>query len=356
MPNIFLKNIAVVSMKRLLLFIFILLIISPTAWSMEPDLKQGQYYKIRNKFSDTCLNNRGDRENGQGSVTMQICAKDQDASHRLWRFEEDGQYYEIKNKFSENCLNNWGGQAIGVGQVTMQTCAQDQDVCHRLWYFEKDGQYYKIRNKCSENCVDSGGRAIGQGTAAMQLCAKDQDADQRLWYFEKDGPHSPPTGLKLLGYSFLNGAAYSLFPEIVRDVLDFRGYSGVSNIAATLVQAGLIAYNTTSYVPTIAGFTVKNGFSYLGFSEETSTTAGSTAAVLSNVVSGLILEQEPAIDCVVNCAIAVCGSYAGSTLALKAKALAYDNFDYIKEHPVAFVSSAVGLTSSIIGIHKYFYQ
>lgn len=132
---------------------------------------------------------------------------------------------------------------------------------------------------------------------------------------------------QLFSSSFLSGVAYSVLPEIVRDALDSRGYSVTSNIGATLVQGGLIAYNTASYVPTITGFAVKIGFKNLGFSEQTSTTLASTAAVLASVVPALIFSPETATDCVVNCSVAIAGSYAGSTIALRAKSWIYDKWE-----------------------------
>jgi len=125
--------------------------------------------------------------------------------------------------------------------------------------------------------------------------------------------------LQLVTSSFLKGAAYSILPEIVRNVLESRRYYGLSKIAPTLIEAGLIVYNTESYIPIFTCFAVRRGFRSLGFSEETSTTAASTAAVLANVVPSLIFSQETSINYMLNCSLAILASYAGSTLALTAK-------------------------------------
>ncbi|MBP6951540.1 MAG: hypothetical protein KBD36_05620 [Alphaproteobacteria bacterium] len=142
-------------------------------------------------------------------------------------------------------------------------------------------------------------------------------ASQRGYYEE-------PEKYELFFSSFLRGGAYTLLPELFRDVLEFRGYSRASNVVATIIQGGIIAYNTSSYAPAAAGILVKTGLNKLGFSERSSTIAGSTAAVIASLSQKLIFSSESVLDCVVDVTIGVAGSYAGSILALKAKSWVYN--------------------------------
>ena len=129
---------------------------------------------------------------------------------------------------------------------------------------------------------------------------------------------------QLFRSSFLSGAAYSLLPEIFRDILDSKGYFQTSDIVATIIQGGIIVYNTSSYVPTITGMSVRYGLNQLGFSRQASTVAGSTTAIAASLSQKLIFSQESVFDCVIDCALGVSGSYTGSTLALKTKSWVYE--------------------------------
>ncbi|MBP6951032.1 MAG: hypothetical protein KBD36_00030 [Alphaproteobacteria bacterium] len=82
----------------------------------------------------------------------------------------------------------------------------------------------------------------------------------------------------------------------------------------------MIVYNTSSYAPTITGMVVRVGFSQLGFSHQTSATAGNTAAIVASFSQKLILSQETVLDCMVDVAIGA----AGSNLALKANSWIYE--------------------------------
>jgi hypothetical protein len=164
--------------------------------------------------------------------------------------------------------------------------------------------------------------------AELKLCNDDKGTcSKRLT--ECQSENSELGNSQLFSSSFLSGAVYSLIPEMIRDGIEYTGYPELSNIAETVVQGGIILYNTEYYVPVIAGVAVRTiAAKCLGCSPQTSTTLGSTAAVLFSVVPALIFSQETALDCIVNCSLAVGGSYAGSTVALKAKSWIYDKWNY----------------------------
>jgi hypothetical protein len=91
-----------------------------------------------------------------------------------------------------------------------------------------------------------------------------------------------------------------------------------------IIQGGMIVYITSSYTPVVTGIAVRTGFNQLGFSNQSSAIAGSTASIAASLIQRLIVSHETVLDCVVDVAIGVAGSYSGSILALKAKSLIYD--------------------------------
>lgn len=368
------------SIKRLLItFAFMLLIFSSTGWAMDDGLSdiERHIYKIKSKSSGSCLSS-GTSETDKNSTFMNMDANDEHASNRLWYFEKAGEFYKIKSKSSGNCLSS--SFETNKGDTFMVMNAQDEKENNRLWYFEKTGEFYKIKNKFSGTFLSSSFETAN-GSAFLTVDAQDDHANYRLWYFEKAGelknkssakcldscesekdnyrksiqgeqakhkmsyvggcgPCAPITNTYATGQrgdnaeteidrytlfssSFLSGAVYSLVPEIVRDALESRGCPLASAIAI-IVQGGMIVYNSPSYFAPIAGMAVRIGFSQFGFSPQASSTAGITVVIVGSLVQTLIFSQETVLDSVVDVAIGVAGSYAGSILALKAKSWVYE--------------------------------
>lgn len=204
-------------------------------------------------------------------------------------------------------------------------------------------QTCKNKKKCPSDCEDK----IDKKSIVKDEVKKDKNASNRLWYDggcctggcstqvntypTSQGEYDEEIGrYKIFYSSFLNGAAYTLLPELIRDTLEFRGYSRVSNAVATIAQGGMIVYNTSSYAPVVVGTLVRTSFSQLGFSQQDSITAGITASIVTSFSQKLIFSQETMLDCLVDVGIGVAGSYAGSALALKAKSWAYELFGYNK--------------------------
>ena len=202
-------------------------------------------------------------------------------------------------------------------------CMMDDDFSSTK---ERKGQLCKKKN--SENCTDScerkgsniwyaGGCCQGACTQVNSLSANQGKFDEEI------------SGLELFSSSFFRGAAYSLIPEVFRDALDSRGYYRASNIVATIIQGGMIYYNS-SYVPAITGMVVRTSFSKLGFSDQVSTNVGVTVAIAASLSQKLIFSQETVLDSMIDVVIGVSGSFAGSSLALKAKSWVYKLFGYKK--------------------------
>ena len=200
----------------------------------------------------------------------------------------------------------------------------------------------KARNKRSEDCLNSCGSEIKNNISPTGRDVRDGHAKPKVLYVggcicapqvntystdqgEIDGEISRGY---LFSSSFLSGAAYTVFPEISRDILEPRGYSRTSDVVAMMIQGGVILYSTSSYAPAITGIAVRYVFNELGFSPQASTIAGSTTAVAASFIQQLIFSHETVLDTVVDCAIGVAGSYAGSSLALKAKSKIYELCGY----------------------------
>lgn len=123
---------------------------------------------------------------------------------------------------------------------------------------------------------------------------------------------------ELFGPSLFSGAAYTLLPEVVRDVLHSAGYSRTSHIP-TLLQGVIVAYNPASCVPFIAGVSMRTGLMCLGFSEQTASVAGSVTFGVTSVAQGMVFAPETVTDYMVNCAAAL----VGSCVVIKAKSWIY---------------------------------
>lgn len=116
--------------------------------------------------------------------------------------------------------------------------------------------------------------------------------------------------------SAASAAVYSLVTEFVADSIRNIGYSPrTANYAATLVQAGIIAYTAHDYVPTLIGTIVRIGCDCLDVSQRSSAIASSTATVVTSVVRTDMTFEETISGCV----ITLVGSFVGSTWALHAK-------------------------------------
>lgn len=194
--------------------------------------------------------------------------------------------------------------------------------------------------KRSEDCLNSCGSEIKNNISPSGRDVRDERAKPKVLYVGGCicAPINTSTGQgeidgeisrgHLFSSSFLSGAAYTVFPEISRDILEPRGYSRASDIVAMMLQGGVILYSTSSYVPVMTGIAVKYAFSELGFSPQVSAIAGSTTAVAASFVQQLIFSHETVLDTAVDCTIGVIGSYAGSSLALKAKSKIYELCGY----------------------------
>jgi hypothetical protein len=203
----------------------------------------------------------------------------------------------------------------------------------------------KKKDKNSENCKGDCETKDTNCTSALKKDVQNKKTNNRIWYdggcckggcstqvntypVSQKGYYENIGRYKLFRSSFLNGAAYTLVPEICRDVLEYKGYSRASKLVPTLVQGGMIAYNSSSYLPTITGILVRTGSRQLGFSERDSTIAASTAAVITTLSQKLIFSKDTAVDCIVDVAIGLIGSFTGSALVLKAKSWVYNLFGY----------------------------
>lgn len=192
--------------------------------------------------------------------------------------------------------------------------------------------------KRSEDCLNSRGSEIKNNISSSGRDVRDEHKVLYVGGCICAPPINTSTGQgeideeisrgHLFSSSFLSGAAYTVLPEISRDILEPRGYSRASNIVAMMIQGGVILYSTSSYVPVVTGIAVRYAFSELGFSPQTSAIAGSTTAVAASLIQQLILSHETILDTAVDCTIGVIGSYAGSSLALKAKSKIYELFGY----------------------------
>ncbi|MBY0273677.1 MAG: hypothetical protein K2X02_09800 [Alphaproteobacteria bacterium] len=222
-------------------------------------------------------------------------------SSTVWAMTDDLSDIEkrqtAKNKNGKKCLDNCGDKSDG--NIIAKKDSQDKNASNRLWY---DGRC------CSGGC----------STQVNTHPTSQGEHDEEISRY------------KIFSSSFINGAAYTLVPELIRDALEFKGYSRASNIVSTIVQSGMIIYNTSSYAPVVTGTIVRIGFRQLGFSQQDSNTAGITVAIVTTLTQKLIFSEETALDCIVDVALGVGGSYMGSTLALKAKSWVYQLFGYKK--------------------------
>ncbi|MBY0500455.1 MAG: hypothetical protein K2P93_00435 [Alphaproteobacteria bacterium] len=224
-------------------------------------------------------------------------------SSQTWAMMEDFSDNKGK-KIIKKCSNSCESEKSNC-TISKQENAQDEHKRSNIWY--------------------AGGCCQGSCTQVNSLSANQGKFDEEISSFE------------LFSSSFFRGAAYSLIPEIFRDTLDSRGYYRASNAVATIIQGGMIYYNS-SYVPAITGMVVKTSFSKLGFSDQVSTTVGVTLAIAASFSQKLIFSQETMLDSMIDVAVGVSGSFAGSYLALKAKSRTYELCGWSK--PVVVCSKA----------------
>lgn len=331
------KKLRVLSIAICFLFASIVSIFSSTTLAMDSLPDEGTLYKIKNAHSDNCLNVRGMLG---GVLSVKECVQDKYESRELWSFERDGGFYKIKNRYNGNLLYHIveckeveklleNGMCKNLENLHWRETAPTRRTMHirhleniptrypnanssNLWTIEKNGEFYKLSGKFHSNnqylsdSIDYAGRP--------HVSISDL-SEGKSWYFIKYDPYK----YNLFTASVARGAAYSFLPEFVKGILEARGHSGApADVAAIIVQGGITLYSTASYIPVMTGMVVRGGFHQLGFSQQTSAIAGSTASVLAVVSQNLSFNQDTFIDCVVDCSIAIAGSSLGSYLTLKA--------------------------------------
>ncbi|MBY0501025.1 MAG: hypothetical protein K2P93_03375 [Alphaproteobacteria bacterium] len=207
-----------------------------------------------------------------------------------------------KNKSNIECSNFCESEKNNC-TITKKENDQDERKRNNIWY--------------------AGGCCQGSCTQVSSLSANQGKFDEEI------------SGFELFGSSFFRGAAYSLIPEVFRDALDSKGYYQTSNVVTTIIQGGMIYYNS-SYVPAITGIVARTGCNKLGFSDQVSTNVGVTLAIAASLSQKLIFSQETMLDSIIDVTVGVSGSFSGSYLALKAKSWVYkvwenkDSSKYLK--------------------------
>lgn len=378
------------SIKKLFLALG-LLIFSLEVWSTNDEFLDIEAYKIQNKASGNYLSSNASQMD-KSNTTTEIDEQNKHTTYQLWYFEKVGEFYKIRSKANKTCLS--GTFETNKGKVFILTDEQEQGEQENkhLWSLKKFGEFYKIKNKLNGAYL-SDSSEISNHTPILGINEQDDNTSYSLWYFEKAGgiktenksskaysdsyeferdnyrksiqgeqekntiwydggcgPCATPTntysigleGVKeeeidkyeLFNTSVLRGAAYTLVPEIMRDTLVSKGYPQMSNVAATMIQGGMIVYHSSSYIPLMTGMIIKTGCSQLGFSPQVSSTAGSIATILLSLSEKLIFSQETIVESMVDIAIGVAGNYAGSTLALKAKSCIYGLWTSKNSKPV----------------------
>ena len=181
---------------------------------------------------------------------------------------------------------------------------------------------------CAADCLESRfslhASLIKCQDAALSSCQSYKqscEAQKTRALSEINGYKSVINGYNLMASSAIQGAAISVIPELISDVLESRGYSHwTSNFASTIAQAGVMAYTAASIVPTITGTAVRKSCDWLGAPSRVSIIAGTTAAVVASIaVSDMSFSE----DRMTNSAIGLAGSYIGGMFALQAKSWIY---------------------------------
>ncbi|MBP9691726.1 MAG: hypothetical protein KBD90_00135 [Alphaproteobacteria bacterium] len=202
-------------------------------------------------------------------------------------------------------LSEKEGRKIGKNNIKCSnSCESEKNNCTLVK--KENAQDERKKN----NIWYAGGCCQGSCTQVNSLSANQGKFDEEI------------SGVELFSSSFFRGAAYSLIPEVFRDTLESRGYYQASNVVTTIIQGGMIYYNS-SYVPAITGIVVRTGFNKLGFSDQVSTNVGVTLAIAASLSQKLIFSQETVLDSIIDVAIGVSGSFSGSYLAVKAKSWVY---------------------------------
>lgn len=205
--------------------------------------KAGECYKIKSKSSGNYLSSAC--KTTTDSVWLSVDAQDEQENNQLWYFEKTREFYKIKNKSNGNYLSSVFETTNSC--VFLAAEALDEKEAGRLWYFEKTEELSKSKNNTSRACSDSCEPEANNRRKNTQ----EEQTKNTMWYAGGCGPCGMPANTyatdqrvndveteidkyTLLSTSFLSGAAYSLVPEIVTDVLTSRGYPRASTVVGRL--------------------------------------------------------------------------------------------------------------------------
>jgi hypothetical protein len=294
-------------------------------WSIEPQKDEGYKICSNAEAGIRCLEMTRSEKLKFTSVKLSRPSLLED---QLWSIQpmEDGYAICSKNPYLQyRCLN--GIEVGGYPQIFWQLTKTD----YKLNGLEKFDKQQDIRidsldssNQQQDIRLEALEEKLRELTRTDELQANDLSSfGNRLRSLEQLNEQ-----VNIFRSSFVSGATYSLIPEVIKDAIEFSGYSKkAANVAAMVAQGAMVSYNTidpltpSSYASTITGIAARYGFSYLGFSNDASAIAGSTAAVVTTL---LLNPEEASVDYLTRCSIALAGSYAGSTLLLKAKSWIYE--------------------------------
>jgi len=295
-------------------------------WSVESQ-NDGGHYKICSdtKMDIKCLEADPNLE-GRSLIKLGTPSLHE---NQLWSIKPFQEGYSICSDilpFEARCLGIGQAQLVGSYQAWRL-----EETYYRFNNLEKSDKHQNVRidsldssNQQQDIRLEALEKKLCELTRTDELQANDLTSfGNRLRNLEQLNEQ-----VNLFRSSFVSGAAYSLIPEVIKDGIEFSGYpKKAANVAAMVAQGAMVAYNTVdplnppSYASTITGMAARYGSDYLGYSNDTSIIVGSTVAVVTTV---LFSPEETTLDCITGCAIALAGSYAGSTLALKAKSWIYD--------------------------------
>jgi hypothetical protein len=209
--------------------------------------KAGDFYKIKSKACGRCLSRAFESDKHSAFTFMANDVQDGQENNRLWYLEKLGEFYKIKNKFSGTYLSSTSETVNTSGFLTSDE--QDDKINYRLWYFQKVEELGKTKDKSTETCSDNCESEKGNYKKNIQ----EEQTKYKMLYVGGCGPCITPvntygTGQRegnleaesskfaLFRTSFLDGAAYSLVPEFIRDAMASRGYLRASTIVSTIVQ------------------------------------------------------------------------------------------------------------------------
>lgn len=295
--------------KIFLIFTFIASIFS--SWSMDDTSKfheNGILWKVRSGHKD-CLKDFGDNSH---TVGITKCIDNEKSI--LWRLRpyDYGRVYRFENSHTGNCLKIFDNK-----DIKMNECSTFNSV---MWILEKSGEQYKIKNSHTKDCL-----GIKENVAINDTSC----GNNFFWNLDKDyteicnNIHNKTIDLHIyqsnFTSSFFSGAFYSFFPELCRSYSEHKEYSKNVKVLAPIAIQGLIIFcGTNNYIPAITGIAVSIVLKYLDFTPENSITSGSIVSVISSMYCNTYSYD---ISSIIGYPISIFGSYAGSTLALKAKSL-----------------------------------